>query len=281
MSKTDMLGKAYTLRAIFLGALLLLSANSTAQNYEQIHNKHIIYGMPTGTSPSSDLIIRDTYAMSANETTKFADWVAYRLTPEEVWGSLDLTRKWRADPWLEEDETLEPSGPDDYKGANSEPLKYDRGHLAPLASFKGTAEASSVNYYSNITPQAAALNQGPWKDLEEAVRRFVKRGNTVWVITGPLYETAMDDLPNTDEPHAVPSGFWKVIATCSKVETNCKGAAPSVFGVIMEQTTTRNTDWESKVVSLANLRSRSGLNQLPSVTATSSLNAVDINWFTD
>ena len=36
---------------------------------------------PTGAPTSNDLIIRDTYALSNNDARKFADWVAYRLTP--------------------------------------------------------------------------------------------------------------------------------------------------------------------------------------------------------
>ena len=31
-------------------------------------------------------------------------------------------------------------------------------------------------------------------------------------MTGPLYEHKMFQLPNADEPHLVPSGYWKVLA---------------------------------------------------------------------
>ena len=96
-----------------------------------------------------------------------------RLTPQEVSGTVDLQRTWRADPWLKDEETLEPSGPDDYVGVGA--LGYQRGHQAPLASFKGVHAARELNYLSNITPQRGALNGGPWKDLEDAVREYVRR----------------------------------------------------------------------------------------------------------
>ena len=35
----------------------------------------------------------------------------------------------------------------------------------------------------------------------------------VYVMTGTLYEQAMDPLPEADVPHLVPSGYWKVVAT--------------------------------------------------------------------
>ena len=53
------------------------------------------------------LIIRDAYALSNNDTTKFADWVAYRLTPEESFGTISGNRNFRSDPFLHSSETLE------------------------------------------------------------------------------------------------------------------------------------------------------------------------------
>lgn len=84
----------------------------------EIHCKHFFYGYPTGTPTTNDLIIRDGYALSSNDGTKFADWVAYRLDAATVTGDVETTRKWKADPWLAEDETLEPR-PDDYRHADA------------------------------------------------------------------------------------------------------------------------------------------------------------------
>ena len=39
----------------------------------------------------------------------------------------------------------------------------------------------------------------------------MKTGNVVYVMTGPLYEREMPSLPQADEPHKVPSGYWKII----------------------------------------------------------------------
>ena len=53
-------------------------------SFPEIHCKHFIYGIPVGTPVTNDLIIRDIYALSSNDSTKFADWVAYRLDVETV-----------------------------------------------------------------------------------------------------------------------------------------------------------------------------------------------------
>ena len=237
---------------LILPFLLLSSLPSFATEFPklEIHSDHWIGGYPLGMPESNDLIIRRIYALSNNDETKFADWVAYKLTPVEVMGKLDLHRKWRADPFLNKNETLEPS-PDDYKGANKA-HNYDRGHQAPLGSFKGSLWASETNILSNITPQKADLNQGPWKNLEEAVRKFVKKGNTVWVMTGPIYKTTVDLLPNADETHKVPSAYWKIISTRSK--NKIKATA-----FIMEQTTPRNTSINSKLTTIQKIQTESGL----------------------
>lgn len=220
----------------------------------EIHSKHFFYGCPMGTDPTNDLIIRDIYALSSNDQTKFADWVAYRLDEESVRGDATTRRNFKADPWLDDAETLET---DDYDGA-WEDLGVDRGHQAPLASFKGTDCWAETNYLSNITPQKSDLNQGTWKRLEEKVRELVEAGNVVYVITGPLYETDMPSLPGADEPHEIPSGYWKIVA----LETDSVMCASFMF----DQETPRDDPVVSHLCTIDEVEAKSGLDflwQLP------------------
>jgi endonuclease G len=221
----------------------------------EIHSRHLPYGLPKNTPHENDLIFRSCYVLSSNDKTKFADWVAYRLTRFEVSGKVDLDRRWRADPLLDDDETLEPS-PDDYKGA-SKAHDYQRGHLCPLASVKGTPYASEVNYFSNIVPQRGPMNRGPWGKLEDVVRELVIRHETVWVMTGPLYEREMPKLPGADEPHRVPSGFWKIILTGGNL------AGPAVACFIVDQDAGGRDPYLDCRVKLAEVERRSRLDLLP------------------
>ena len=231
-------------------------AGSTAA--PEIHCKHFIYGYPTGTPVTNDLIIRDSYALSSNDATKFADWVAYRLTQHEVIGTLDLERKWHSDPWLHPTETLQgEKSRDDYGGASN--LGYDRGHQAPLASFRGSRHASQTNFMSNITPQKSALNQGPWRILEDRIRNLVKgHYNELWVMTGPLYERDMPALPSADQPHKVPSGYWKIVV----VEDDSSAHDIKVAAFIFDQDTPRNDPIAGHVVTVRDVEQRSGLDFL-------------------
>jgi endonuclease G len=187
----------------FAWALALsLSATPALAKDGELHSFHCLDGCPLGAPATNDTVVREIYTLSSNDITKLADWVAYRVTPESIGPSGN--RDWQADPSLANDETLTP---DDYKDA-PKTLHIDRGHQAPLASFAGTPFVSETNILSNITPQASALNQGPWVRLEDQERALAKKENTaVYVYTGPLFERMMRAMPNGPAIHRVPSGY--------------------------------------------------------------------------
>lgn len=247
------------LLCILFGFIIVLPISSplTAndQHLPEIHCKHFIYGIPLGTPVTNDLIIRDIYAMSSNDSTKFADWVAYRLDVETVVGKAKTKRVWKADPWLADEETLEP---EDYKGAYKA-LNTDRGHQAPLASFKGTKYWYQTNYLSNITPQKSALNRGPWRILEGKVRAFVKANRVGYVLTGPLYEKEMSKLPGADEEHRIPSGYWKIFIH-NKESKNISSFMTASF--IFPQDTPRNANILDYLVTIDEVEKRSCLDVL-------------------
>jgi endonuclease G len=108
--------------------------------------------------------------------------------------------------------------------------------MAPLASFKGSRFISQVNYYTNIVPQKAALNGGPWKMLEDKVRDLVDKYGHVWGMSGPIYERDMPPLPQAAKPHKVPSAFWMIVVA-SKEENPNNAKALKVAAFIMDQDT--------------------------------------------
>ena len=99
------------------------------------------------------------------------------------------------------------------------------------------------------------MNKGPWKRLEEKVRLLVEKYGHAWVMTGPLYENDMPPLPNADETHKVPSGYWKIIVV------NDSGNI-QVAAFIMEQDVARNSKVIDHLVKVDDVESRSGLDFL-------------------
>lgn len=196
------------------------------------------------------LVNREIYKLSNNPKTKFADWVAYRVSPSSIGPS--KTRNWKPDPDLPKGSTLEPS---DYKGANDK-LEIDRGHQVPLASFANTEHWKETNYLSNITPQRSDLNQGPWGYLEQKVRNLTKdRYRYTWVISGPVYEYFLGELPEADETHLVPSGYWKVVGIVNDGEI-------SIASFFFDQETSRESDICDHLEPLSTIEKRSKLDLL-------------------
>lgn len=214
-------------------------------------------GCPTGAPTSNTVITRQAYSLSNNPDTKFADWVAYKITKATIGKTAD--RGWKQDPDLAPEDTLAPS---DYDGAPAT-LKIDRGHQAPLASFTNTADWKTLNYLSNITPQSTPLNQGPWEALESAERTLTKaRGvSALYVITGTLYEKPMRPMPNSKRQHKVPSAYWKVIA----LE---EGNTIRTAAFIMHQDAKRSDDYCNSLVTIGEVEERSNLTLFPNLSET-------------
>lgn len=231
--------------------MAVLAGAVTSAPAQEVHTEHCLYGCPTGTPVSNDLIVREIYTLSSNDATKFADWAAYKVTKDTFGPSPN--RNWKVDPWLAEDETLEPN-PDDYKDANAE-LETDRGHQVPLTSFAGTPHAQDTNFLSNITPQKADLNQGPWRVLEDKVRNFAET-HDIYALTGPVYMRAMPSLPGADESHQIPSGYWKILSV-----EDASGLKIAAF--FFDQDTERGANYCRGLTTVDDIEQKSGLDFFP------------------
>ncbi len=131
-----------------------------------------------------------------------------------------------------------------------------------------------MNFYSNIVPKKDDLNQGPWSQLEDKERRLVRKYGTAWVIIGPLYEPPMPPLPKCDEPHRVPSGFWRIVAV------NDLGTL-RVAAFIFQQDTVRTSPVMDHLVTVDAVERRSGLDfvwQLPDADEAAMESAGNAAW---
>ena len=84
----------------------------------------------------------------------------------------------------------------------------------------------------------------------------VEQGEAVYVLTGPLYERDMERLPGADEPHRIPSGYWKIVLV---------GGDPSTIqaaSFIFEQETLRSFSVIEALSTINEVERRSGLDFL-------------------
>lgn len=238
--------------------------------------QHFFLGKPEKLNDNNQVVRHQLYTLSNNAKTKFADWVAYKVTANTMSGE-KTERNWQADPNLPPSATLEPK---DYRGAYKAE-GYERGHQAPLGSLDGGTATHEVNYLSNITPQKGNLNEGPWRIIEEQERRFARDGQPVYVITGPLFEKQMPPLPNSNKKHSVPSGYWKIIFVSTSAEYG-KGTF-RLAAFILNQQDAMPFDVNQYMTTIQTIEERSGwkiTSSLPTDLAQQLNKHLDTDWIT-
>lgn len=182
---------------------LILCFITPSENENALTSTGEIAGLELPAPIPGEQIIKHTgYTLSYNEEYELPSYVAYELTRNEVLGGEERSDNFKADPAVRTGSAVL----DDYKGSG-----YDRGHMAPAADFKWSAEAMSDTFYlSNMCPQDPSFNRGIWADLEAVIRTMAYDNEKIYVVTGPVltdgpYETIGENNV------AVPKRFYKVV----------------------------------------------------------------------
>jgi endonuclease G len=159
------------------------------------------YYLPTSTTGA--VVRHQHFTLSYSEAHEQAEWVAYRLTREELnepW--VNRTNNFMPDPKVPTGSAM----PDDYRHSG-----YDRGHLLPAADRAFSEAAMSETFYmSNISPQASNFNKGIWRELEELVRSWAKRDKELYVVTGPVLTQPIKGKIGENQV-SVPAAYYKVL----------------------------------------------------------------------
>ncbi|HEX8110934.1 MAG TPA: DNA/RNA non-specific endonuclease [Kofleriaceae bacterium] len=147
---------------------------------------HTTLGIPAPTStstPSAFLSVKSGYVVSYNGSRKVPNWVSWELNTSYL-GSTPRQDDFRID------DTFPPSEPQaqlaDYSGSG-----FDRGHMCPSADRTLTVTANSQTFYlTNMVPQAANNNRGPWEALESELRTIAQGGKELFIIAGGVYSSS-------------------------------------------------------------------------------------------
>jgi endonuclease G len=153
------------------------------------------------TNSSEEIICHTGYCLSYDYSFKLAKWIAYELTIEETQGTQSRKDNFKPDPSI----TNGSAALSDYKKSG-----YDRGHLAPAADMKWSAQAMSESFYlSNMCPQDKSFNRGIWKKLEEQVREWAIQNKSIYIVTGPVLEKGLPTIGINHIP--IPKYCYKVL----------------------------------------------------------------------
>ncbi|MFT8945554.1 MAG: DNA/RNA non-specific endonuclease [Acetobacter aceti] len=148
------------------------------------------------------LLCSASFAVGYSGQAKEPLWSAEHLIEEDIAEAQSLQGR----AVFHEDLRIPPAARSelyDYKRSG-----WSRGHLAPSGDAP-TREARAETFaLSNIVPQDAGLNSGPWNRIESNIRHITEREGELYVVTGPAF---VDDLGAIGPDRvAVPSSLWKV-----------------------------------------------------------------------
>ena len=140
-------------------------------------------------------------------------WVAYPLN-NSLMGTGKYEYVWGYDPIIPEKD--QPNITErSYGGSAFYSGNWNRGHQMPRADRQTSqAAVASTCYPTNMTPQDGSFNSGVWVRLESRVREYAKLSDTLYVVTGCLFDKSTRlTSPYTDTRFAVkiPTHYFKAL----------------------------------------------------------------------
>ncbi len=183
---------------------------------EQIRSDISKVGLPRLDS-ADQLIQHKAMSLVYSEKHEQPKWVSHIITTDirdrtegrsndfRVDSSVSTGTATESDYFLK---TLKTDGTYAYDG-----FGYDRGHLAPSADFRWSAQALSESYYySNMSPMLADFNRDSWAKLEDLFRSYIYRNpeTQLYIVTGPVLSDDLPKIPRAQNNVTIPKHFFKV-----------------------------------------------------------------------
>ena len=162
-------------------------------------------------------------------------------------------------------------------------VTYDRGHQIPNADRNVNSSLQNQTYYwTNSTPQKDSFNQGIWNNLENQVRRLATATDSVYMVTGPVYQTVggnesvrtFTNSTNDNKVVPIPNYYYKVLLKVRR--SGGTVAAASAIGFWFTHEAHSGENWQSFAVPVDEIEQKTGFNFFanlpPSVESTAEAN---------
>ncbi len=217
---------------------------------------HTTLGLPSPASaddPDNFLAVKDGYVIAYNAGRKVPNWVSWELNSSYL-GSTDRQDDYRPDDTLPPE--LSQSSLDDYSGSG-----FDRGHMCPSADRTLSTDTNSETFFlSNMVPQAANNNRGPWERLESESRSIAETGKELFIVSGGVFSGSSDTI---GDGVSVPDETFKVIVVLDAVGQGPDDVTTStrVIGVMMPNSDSlidTTDDWQDFRVSVDTIEAATG-----------------------
>jgi DNA/RNA endonuclease G (NUC1) len=230
-----------------------------------LYGNNTEFGDPADWDDSDDFIIRRAqYTTSFNKNRNTPNWVSYDLEATHIGSEVDRCDCFTQDPKLPSSYTHITTA--NYTGAGAfAGYGIDRGHLArSFDRTTGSLDNATTYYFSNIIPQAADVNQGPWAIMENYLGDKARFENKeVYIVAGVA--GSIGTVKDSGKL-VIPEKVWKVAV----IMEHDRGLADvhdyrdvEVVAVIMPNVPgVRNVDWHTYQATVDAVEALSGYDLL-------------------
>jgi DNA/RNA endonuclease G (NUC1)/PKD repeat protein len=171
-----------------------------------VYRNHIEFGAPVDVNSTGTILLtKAQYVESYDPARGGPRWVSWDLNKSQF-GAAPRCDCFSADQTLPAD--VYHVVDFDYRNGG-----YDRGHMVQSESRTTTDQENAATFLlTNILPQAAANNQGPWSKLENELNdmaRSTTAPKEIYVVAGGIYGASAPTLKGENKV-AIPDYTWKV-----------------------------------------------------------------------
>jgi endonuclease G len=224
---------------------------------------HTTLGLPAPaatTDATHYLSVKADYVLSYDSARKIPNWVSWELNSSYL-GSTDRANDFRPDDTLPS--TMPQASLADYVKSG-----YQRGHMCPSADRTASVAANEETFFlTNMVPQAANSNTGPWEKLERYARDLASSNKELFVVAGGVLGSTVATI---GDGVAVPESTFKVIAVLDAPGEGPGNVTAStrVIGVVMpndDAKIAQTDDWKKYRVSVRSIEALTGFDFLSDV----------------
>ncbi|HET7459335.1 MAG TPA: DNA/RNA non-specific endonuclease [Gemmatimonadaceae bacterium] len=243
-----------------------------------VYRNHLEFGKPVSATGDGVLLTKPQYVLSYNAVRGGPNWVSWDINASQF-GAAPRCDCFSADATLPAD--VYHVVDFDYRNGG-----YDRGHMVQSESRTTTDQENAATFLlTNILPQAAANNQGPWSQFENYLNDLARtQAKEVYVVAGGIYAPNAPTLKG--EGHvAIPNYTWKVAVVVpagtglanihsaadlqviavkmpNLTEANAASGAPDFAGTNSATGNIHNTSWQTYTTTVDAIEIATGLDLL-------------------
>jgi endonuclease G len=225
---------------------------------------HTTLGIPAPTAtttPNAFLSLKHDYTLSYNGSRRVPNWVSWELNTSYL-GSQGRANDFRPDTTFPASEPQAALA--DFVGSG-----FDRGHMCPSADRTDNLVDNQETFFlTNMVPQSAHNNEGPWAQLENDLRTIANQGKELFIVSGGTFSAGSMTIGS--DAVSVPDATWKVAVVLDHVGQGAADVTTStrVIAVMMpnrDSEISQSAAWQGFRVSVDSIEAATGYNLLSDV----------------